>query len=65
MIYLSGLDSIIESIYLSDLISTQIGKAQIFVNPNQAVPENSIKQRACIISDHVRSVDVCISHMFK
>ena len=35
MIYLSGLDSIIESIYLSDLISTQIGKAQIFVNPNQ------------------------------
>lgn len=35
MIYLSGLDSIIESIYLSDLLSTQIGKAQIFVNPDK------------------------------
>ena len=35
MVYLSGLDSIIESIYLGDLLSTTLGKSQIFINPDQ------------------------------
>ena len=55
MIYLSGLDSIIESIYLSDLISTQIGKAQIFVNPNQRL--KYLTNKTIIITNNDYSVD--------
>lgn len=54
MVYLSGLDSIIESIYLDDLLSTQIGKSQIFINPDQI---KYITNKTIIITKNGYSVD--------
>ena len=34
MIYFSGLDSIIESIYLNDEIDNKIGSCEVFINPD-------------------------------
>lgn len=54
MVYLSGLDSIIESIYLSDLLSTTIGKAQIFINPDQI---KYVTNKTIIITKNGYSLD--------
>lgn len=54
MVYLSGLDSIIESIYLGDLLSTQIGKSQIFINPDQI---NYMTNKTVIITKNGYSLD--------
>ena len=34
MIYFSGLDSIIESIYLSDSLDNRVGSCEVFINPD-------------------------------
>lgn len=34
MIYFSGLDSIIESIYLSDELDNRVGSCEVFINPD-------------------------------
>jgi hypothetical protein len=54
MVYLSGLDSIIESIYLDDLLSNQMGRSQIFVNPDQI---KYITNKTIIISKNGYSLD--------
>ena len=40
-------------------------QSQILVNPNKAVTKYSIKKWTCVVSIHVRSVDMPIAHMLK
>lgn len=62
MIHLEGLDSIIESVYLSEGLSNKLGVSNIFVNPDNI---KYIANKLVIISDTnypVENVDILLNN---